>query len=299
MSELPRDTINRAYVVEGGLPRMVLPDLAWVGGCSSSSGWPGRGHVRPVSHEPCVSFVILGSEKTLMLDSGHYGHWWSLDGQLDAVLQGRPLDYVFLSHQEIPHTGNMGRLLAKYPNCVAIGDTRDYHLFHPEVALDRIKIMKHGEKVSLGDRDVVMLDPIWKDLSGTMWAYDTKRKLIYTADGFGFVHTHEENLCGLMFHEMSEAQWKACTDRPALPFFGMRARDQQARVAAFRNLMKQYPIEIITSGHNGPIMGAPLQPTIEKLLVAIADTKRGPRFLMSEAEEEPFFLGGEVPHAHV
>lgn len=295
MSELPKNTVQKAYIVEGGLPRIVLPDLAWVGGCSSSAGWPGRASVRPITHEPCVSFVILGSKKTLMLDSGHFGHWWSLDGQLDAVLQGRPLDYVFLSHQEIPHTGNMGRLLKKYPGCVAIGDTRDYHLFHPEVELDRIRIMKHGEKVDLGDREVVVLDAIWKDLTGTMWAYDTKLKLIYTADGFGFIHTHEDNVCGTMFHEMSQAQWKACTDRPALPFFGMRARDQNIRVAAFRNLMKQYPLEIITSGHCGPIMGPPLQPTIEKLLAKIADTKTGPRFLMGDADgAEPQFIGSEM-----
>lgn len=293
MPDLPHDLVQRAYVVEGGLPRMVLPDLAWVGGCSSSAGWPGRGAVKPVGHEPCVSFVILGSEKTLMLDTGHFGHWWSLDGQLDAVLQGRPLDYVFLSHQEIPHTGNMGRLLQKYPDCIAFGDTRDYHLFHPEVALDRIKIMGHGDKVSLGDRDIVVLDAIWKDLSGTTWAYDTKRKLIYTADGFGYVHTHEENVCGLMFHEMSDAQWEAATDRPALPFFGMRSRDQAARVRAFRNLMKQYPIEIITSGHCGPIIGPRVQPTIEKLLAHIADPTKGPRFLMSDAGGGPFAIDSD------
>lgn len=298
MPELPKDTVQRAYVVEGGLPRVVLPDLAWVGGCSSSAGWPGRGNDRPIGHEPCVSFVIMGSEKTLMLDTGHFGHWWSLDGQLDAVLQGRPLDYVFLSHQEIPHTGNMGRLLKKYPNCIAIGDTRDYHLFHPEVELDRIKILKHGDKVSLGDRDIVMLDAIWKDLSGTMWAYDTKRKLIYTADGFGFVHTHEENLCGMMFHEMSDEQWKACSDRPALPFFGMRARDQKVRVAAFRNLMKRYPIEIITSGHCGPIMGPRVEPTIEKLLAMIEDPNRGPRFLMSDASDHSHHHGEDGMPLH-
>lgn len=295
MSELPRDTIKRAYVVEGGLPRLVLPDLAWVGGCSSSDGWPGRSEVRPIGHEPCVSFVILGSEKTLMLDTGHFGHWWSLEGQLDAMLQGRTLDYVFLSHQEIPHTGNLGRLFKKYPGLVAIGDVRDYHLFHPEIPLDRLRMLHHGEKVSLGDRDIVMLDAIWKDLTGTMWAYDTKRKLIYTADGFGFVHTHEENLCGLMFHEMSQDQWTACAGRPALPFFGMRARDQKLRVAAFRNLMKRYPIEIITSGHCGPIMGPRLQPTIEKLLAAIDDPAVGQRFLSSDAAGS----GPDGAHAHL
>ena len=101
-----------------------------------------------------------------------------------------------------------------------------------------------------------------------------------------------------MFHEMSEAEWKACTDRPALPFFGMRSRDQSARVDAFRNLMKEYPIEIITSGHCGPIMGPVLEPTIEKLLTVIGDSSKGPRFLNSQADE-PHLSGGEAGLAKV
>lgn len=290
MSDLPTDLVQRAYVVQGGMPRMVLPDLAWVGGCSSGAGWPGRGAIKPVFHEPCTSFVILGSEKTLMLDTGHFGHWWSLEGQLEAVLQGRPLDYVFLSHQEIPHTGNLGRLMQLHPGCIAIGDVRDYHLFHPEIPLDRLRILDHGDKVSLGDRDIVMLDAIWKDLSGTMWAYDTKRKLIYAADGFGYIHNHEENVCGTMFHEMSDEQWTAATSRAALPFFGMRARDQGPRVQAFRNLMRDYPIEIITSGHCGPILGPRVGPTIEKLLADFEDLSKGPRFLQSDAGGAPFAI---------
>lgn len=277
---------------------MVLPDLAWIGGCSSSQGWPGLSEKRPISHEPCVGCIILGSEKTMMMDTCHFGHWWSLENQIEAMLQGRPLDYVFLSHQEIPHTGNLGRLMAKYPDLIAIGDTRDYHLFHPEVPLDRIKITPHGTKISLGDRDIIVLSAFWKDLSSTMWAYDTKRKLIYTADAFGFTHTHEENVCGQLFHEMSDAEWTACTDRAALPFYGMRNRDQTPRVVAFRNLMKEYPIEIIVSGHNGPIMGERVQPTIEKLLDIIGDPTKGPSFLHSDAGKPGHVWGADTDTAY-
>ena len=278
MPELPKDAIQKAYIVRGGLPRKVLPDLAWVGGCSNSAGWPGRANTTPVTHEPCMAYVILG-QKTLMLDTGHYGLWYSLEGQLDAMLQGRPLDYVFLSHPEIPHTGNLGRLLAKYPGCKAIGDVRDYHLFHPEVALDRLVMAKHGDRLDLGDREVVFLDAIWKDLSGTMWTWDAKLKMLFTVDLFGYIHHRDENVCGTMLHEMSPGLATAVSDRPALPFTGMRQRDQKARVAAFRNLLQSYPPEIITSGHSGPIMGPILQPTIEKLLHAVATS--GPDFLQS------------------
>ena len=47
-------------------------------------------------------------------------------------------------------------------------------------------IAGNTSKLDLGDREIVFLDAIWKDLSGTMWAYDTKLKLFFGADFFGF-----------------------------------------------------------------------------------------------------------------
>jgi flavorubredoxin len=190
---------------------------------------------------------------------------------------------VFPSHQEIPHSGNLGRLLKKYPNCKAVGDVRDYHLFHPEIDLDRLVQMNHGDELDLGDRKIVFLDAIWKDLQTTMWAYDTKQKLIFSADTFGYIHHASENVCSTMLHEMTPELRKAVTDRPALPFVGMRNRDQKIRVEAFRRLMAKYPLEIITSGHTLPIMGPATPPAIEKLLAAISNVEQLPRFLQSDA----------------
>lgn len=275
---MPDPLKDRAYIVRGGLPRIVLPDLAWVGGCSAGAA----GYVQPPSaqpagvpktvvHEPCVAHIIFGSKKTIMMDTGHYAHWWSLDSQLDAVLQGRPLDYVFLSHQEIPHTGNLGRLLAKYPDCIAVGDVRDYHLFHPEAAFERLQMKHHEDRLDLGDREIIFLDAIWKDLSGTMWTYDTKLKLFFGADLFGFGHTDADNICGTMFHELSDEKFQRLSDRHAMPFFGKDWRDQEIRVAAFRRLLKKYPTEILTSGHVGPIMGPNVPIVIEKVLKKVAE----------------------------
>ncbi len=275
-NKLPANTIYKTYVSRD-LPRMVTDDLAWIGGCTDPRGAPLRDNSveRPLTemrHGHCVAYVILGAEKTVMLDPGHFALWYTMDRQLDQVLQGRQLDYIFVSHQEIPHTGNLGRLMAKYPNSVAIGDVRDYQLFHPEVALHRFKHMKHGEKVDLGDREIVILDAIWKDLTGTMYAYDTKLKLIYTADVFEFSHPAEPNTCGMMLHEMPDDYIEKFTDSAtAGPIFGGLYRNQKIRVEAFRKLAAQYPIEIITSGHYGPLMGKALKPAMEKTLVALVD----------------------------
>ena len=281
MSESTPASPQRAYIVRG-LPRLVLPDLAWLGGCSNSAGWPGpASRRRPITHEPCVAYLILGAQKTVMLDTGHFAHWHSLEGQIEQMLQGRRLDYVFVSHQEIPHTGNLGRLLGKYPQAKAVGDVRDYHLFHPEVALERLVPMRHGEALDIGDRQIVFLDALWKDLDGTMWAYDTRLKMLFGADIFGYIHQDDENICGTMLHEMSPELAERASERAALPFFGLRQRSQTSRVAAFRRLLERYPVDIITSGHTAPIMAGMTAPIIEKMIAKLDSPTEGPRYLQS------------------
>lgn len=281
MSDAPVSGATRAYIVRG-LPRRVLPDLAWLGGCSNSAGWPGPAALRrPITHEPCVAYLILGAAKTVLLDTGHFAHWYALQGQLEDMLQGRSLDYVFVSHQEIPHTGNLGRLLRKYPAAKAVGDVRDYHLFHPEVERSRLVPMRHGDELDLGDRRLVFLDALWKDLSGTMWAYDTRLKLLFSADTFGYIHQDDENICATMLHEMPKDLAERASERAALPFFGLRQREQSTRVAAFRRLLQKYPVEIITSGHTAPIMGGMTATIIERMLARLDSPTEGPRYLQS------------------
>jgi len=267
---------ERTYIVRGAMPRKVLPDLHWLGGCSNSGAWPGRS-IHEARHETTAAYIILGSEKTLMVDTGHFGHWYVLQEQLENALQGRTLDYVFPTHQEIPHSGNLGRLLELYPQARAVGDVRDYHLFHPEIDLERLRMMQAGDRISLGDRDFVFLEAIWKDLTGTMWGYDTKIGALFTSDGFGMTHMHEDDICDLMPHEMPAAQFETYRHRYAAPFVGFRYQNQVANIAKFRTLQKRFPIKMIVSAHGGPLMEPGLDDFIEEMFRVFATGDYGPQ----------------------
>lgn len=268
--------VERTYIVRGDIPRQITPDLYWLGGCSNSGAWPGR-EIHEARHEATASYLVLGSEKTLLVDTGHFGHWYVFKDQLRATLQGRSLDYVFPTHQEIPHAGNLGRLLEVYPDAVAVGDVRDYHLFHPEVDLDRMHIMHDGDGVSLGDRDFIFVEAIWKDLTGTMWGYDTRAETLFTSDGFGMVHMHQEDVCDLMPHEMPEDVFDTHRHRYAAPFVGFRYQDQNKKIAQFKALQKRFPIKVIASAHGGPLYGPILEPFIEDMFKVFATGDYGPQ----------------------
>lgn len=242
----------RTYVTSDRLPIEAAPGLHWLGGCSDSGTWPGREGIRH-THEHCSSFLVVGSERTVLVDTGHFAHWYAVEGQLEQALDGRSVDYILPSHQEIPHAGNLGRIMAKYPDSVAIGDVRDYHLFHPEIDRERLVVKHGGDSVDLGNSEFVVLDAVWKDLTGTMWGYDTRLRALFPSDGLGYVHDHEPAVCGLLASELPHDYKPYEEWRFALPFIGMKFQSTLPGVERYRALLERYPVEIICSAHGAPM----------------------------------------------
>ena len=114
------------------------------------------------------------------------------------------------SHPELPHCGNLGRLLAAYPDAVATGDVRDLHLFYPE-AEGRLEPRLPGDELDLGGRRFRFLPAVLHDLANTTWGYDDASRTLFVCDGFICAHhpaaataeepVHAEGECRLLLSE--------------------------------------------------------------------------------------------------
>src|SRR5258708_5652318 len=91
------------------LPYELKTGIFWLGICTKGmyNGRPAHGE----NHQ----YLIVGTEKTLLGDTGFPRMWAELSAQLDSVLGARPLDFIFPSHQELPHSASLIQLAAKYP----------------------------------------------------------------------------------------------------------------------------------------------------------------------------------------
>ena len=166
------------------LPREIAPDTYWLGGCLGVE-LEGR-----IVHGYSSVYLLRGSKHTLLVDPGHPMDWAAIDSSLDTLLGSRSLDYVFPTHPEMPHAGNLGRLLTKYPAAVAIGDLRDFQLYYPSF-VDRFVEQKVGTTIDLGDMQFEILEAIIKDLPNTQWGYESSRRILYVSDGFAYIHHPE------------------------------------------------------------------------------------------------------------
>lgn len=181
------------YQPSGRLPRWVSPALMWTGGCVDLN-YQGED-----VHSHFSAYLIRGRDKSMMIDTGHPAHWSSIERDVEEFLEGRPLDYVFVSHGEFPHAGLLQHWLRKYPNAVAVGEVRDYDLYYPEYA-DRLIFARVGDQVDLGDRTVVFVPAVWRDLP-TLWAFDRRDRVLFVSDAFAYLHFHKIGQCDLKTSE--------------------------------------------------------------------------------------------------
>jgi flavorubredoxin len=240
MEQLPRTEL---------LPRTVEPGLHWTGGCLTFD-YDGE----PIHSHMC-SFLIVGEDKTLLVDTGHPAHAATVEKTLDDVLGDRKLDYIFPTHTELPHAGNIPRWLAKYPETTIVGQTDDYRLFFPEwFAQGRFKKYEIGESVQLGeDHEFSFLEAIWRDLPNTLWGYDSRSQTIFPADGFAYTHHHNLGECAMLSEERDPPDHKQTVFINERALFWTRYVGMEASFKKIDDMLEKYPARMIAPAHGGVI----------------------------------------------
>lgn len=241
------------YVATERLPRPLAEDVIWLGGCSDVAYWGPRFSQEPVRrHQYCNAYLVLGEDRTLMVETGHAAHWSFIQRQLDQALDGRPVDYIFPTHQEIPHCGNLGRLMARYPKAQVVGNVQDYHLFHPELAPSRLMPRSPGDTVDLGGTSFSFIEPVWHDLRTTLWGYNSRSRVLFAVDGLEHSHEHEPRVCGQTSAE------RGTTPDPRLihVLFPWAAHTyMQPYCDRFDGLRGLLEPEVVAPSHGTPIVG--------------------------------------------
>ena len=178
------------------LPREIAPGVHWLGDCLELR-YRGKTY-----HGYNAAFLLVGDAVAMLIETGHPKDFLVIEQQLQDLLNSYrvPLKYLFITHQETPHSGGLGRFLERYPDLTVYGDVSDYHLAFPQFA-DRLYSMEVGEEIGLGDRRFVAVEPVIRDMKTSLWGFDTGSKTLFPGDGFAFSHYHFDGHCGLTAEE--------------------------------------------------------------------------------------------------
>jgi len=236
------------------LPREIAPGVFWIGGCLTQK-FKGREY-----HGYNAAFIVTGSEASLLVETGHPKDFPAVEDHIRKVMARpgvAPLKHIFITHQETPHSGGLGRVLDKYPGLDIWGDVSDYHLAFPQHA-HLLHFMTEGDSIDLGDRKFVAVEPVVRDLRTTWWGFDDKTRTLFPGDGFAYSHYHWDGHCGLVAEEATSldlADVSAVFAERALYWTTMV--DMNLYVDRLVEVMTKLDVQVVAPTHGLPVTDLP------------------------------------------
>ena len=146
---------------------------------------------RERAYVPQNAYLLTG-ERTLLWDTLSPASGHILLPALEELLEGRPLDYLALSHPDVPHAGNTMQVLRRYPDCrlVAPATGETHALYH----LDDAMKVGPDDEIDLGGLRVRFPEATFLDAAIHTWMSEETTRTLFTVDWMGFPHQSGESL---------------------------------------------------------------------------------------------------------
>jgi flavorubredoxin len=132
------------------------------------------------------SLVIRG-EQPAIVDTGCAMVRDSWSRQVFSVVDPSDVRWVFLSHDDHDHLGNLEFVLDQCPNATLVCNFAIVaRLFGSlDLPIDRMRWVDPGETLDIGDRTLQIVRPPMFDSPATRGLYDPTTRLLWAVDSFG------------------------------------------------------------------------------------------------------------------
>jgi flavorubredoxin len=225
-------------------PRKIKDNIFWMG----SLDWDRRlfDSLIPLPDGTSYNaYLIEGSEKKVLIDTVDP----SMVDELMAKLKNVPkLDYIVSLHAEQDHSGNIPRVLSRYPDAKLICSPKAKGMLMDLLSIpeESFFTVNDGEVISLGNKTLKFIHTPWVHWPETITAYLEEDRILFSCDFFGS-HIAATDLCVVDEARVYEAA-KRYYAEIMMPF----------RTAIKKNLEKieSYDIAMIAPSH-GPIYPKP------------------------------------------
>jgi flavorubredoxin len=201
---------------------------------------------------------LFAGEETLLFDTLPPNMRGDVLDALDAVLDGRDLDYLVVSHPEAPHGGNAGAILEAYPDAeLLVPETDELHDLALGSAVEEHAAVTDGDELALGSHAVEFCRSPMFDLAATTWMYERETGALFTVDAYGNAHAAAAGECGQFVDELTDDP-KAFTTQRWLGFhshtFPWFAYVEPGRLAAeIEALVDRFEPDLVAPAHGAPI----------------------------------------------
>ncbi len=136
------------------------------------------------------SYLIKGKEKTALIDTVNPGFEKELVDRINEISDVKNLDYLIMNHAEPDHAGSIPYILEMNKKIVLVTSEKGAKMacvFY-NVPEKRIKRVRDGDVINLGDKTLQYIEAPWLHWPETMFTYLVENKILFPCDFFG-AHT--------------------------------------------------------------------------------------------------------------
>jgi glyoxylase-like metal-dependent hydrolase (beta-lactamase superfamily II) len=227
-----------------------------------------------------VNAYVLKASQPVLIDGGMPRETDAYRRALEAVIDPEDLRWVWVTHSDQDHVGLLEYVLAAAPRARVVLTYASVGRISAQTELppDRLYLVRVGDRLDIGDRELVAVQPPLFDSPGTIAAFDTKSRALFSSDCFGgLLPRSVEDAAGLSAQELRDSQvlW-ACADAPWLHLV------DKDRFSAELKAIRDLGPELVLSAHLPPARSL-----LDGMIAALAEAPDAEPFAgLNQAEVE-------------
>jgi flavorubredoxin len=209
------------------------------------------------------SLVIRGAEP-IIVDTGSSLVREAWFDQVFSVVEPDDVQWVYLSHDDHDHVGNLLEVLGACPNATLVCNfflvnrlSADY-----ELPLHRMRWLEVGDSFDAGDRTLTLVRPPTFDSPTTRGLFDAKTGVLWAADAFGSLVPGGVYEAGDVPADLYAETFTALNgwNTPWLEWVDIE------RFTAHVQRVMSLPIEVSASAHGPILRGAQIDDAVRRTL---------------------------------
>ncbi len=132
------------------------------------------------------SYLIRGSEKTALIDTVWKPFAEEFVNNLKKEIDLKEIDYIVANHGEIDHSGALSELLREIPGTPVYCSKAAVKSLRGQYHQDwNFQPVKTGDKLNLGDRELIFVEAKMLHWPDSMFCYLTGDNILFPNDAFG------------------------------------------------------------------------------------------------------------------
>lgn len=143
-------------------------------------------NIWPIPQGVSYNSYLIVDEKVALIDAVERAFIDDYLEDIDAILQGRPVDYLVINHMEPDHSGALRIIMMKYPNITLVGNKKTFgfvEAFYTK-PVNTLEV-NDDSTLELGKHKLQFQTIPMVHWPETMVSYEETNKILFSGDAFG------------------------------------------------------------------------------------------------------------------